>query len=876
MQPRIRSEKFIQAKIFFSYTLLVIMLAAIVFFAFTSLKQLTHSTDRLAQPNPRVDLLHKIVYSIYRAESNIRSYSLNQRDEFLNAYFNELNRINQMVDSLQLLAEGDTIIRQTIDSINIELLGKTRLLDQFIVLKKLDVNSVFYHQAMENILQATNGESRIRETTHQTIVDTLPSTHQNITQEEVVREKSNFFDKLKTFFTGKRNERPENAHLTVQMPEKFYPPVSARTDSIVTVYQDADALRREIENTMSTLFQKLYSRQENLRRAETRILLEDKRIMDRIWSLVIFLEEHEREKALSEAAMAHTNVGNTTIKIMLVLLISILILIFFSWLLFNDINKSRYYRQQLMAEKARAEELVKVKQRFMANISHEIRTPLNSIVGFSEQLLKGEQTSKTGIFVDAIHQSSKHLLEIVNDILDFSKMEAGKVSLELEPVNIEQIANDVYVALEGMAQAKQLEFVLDTASLKNKWVYADSVRIRQILFNLAGNAVKFTNQGWVKLSVLTVNVSNIENSENIVRISVEDTGIGIEPSQQEKIFEEFSQADSQSTRQFGGTGLGLTITRKLVEMMNGQFFLESIPGEGSEFRIEIPLLVVQEPHNPDAIKETILPTHFSANILLVDDDRLNRLLINSIFEPWKGLKITEAEDPQKALEILAQNSFDLIITDVQMPGMTGMEMAVNIRNASTENKSVPIIACTADITPETITAIHEAGINDYLLKPFSDADLKRKLMHWLDEKYQAAKKSKTDNEQPDRKDAMEPKEKFVYSIDGLRKFTGDNPVTLSTILKSFREDTLNNVKLLEEHLLSGNRNEIHFVVHKMSHMFELLDVDSARDALSRLGNKGVANLTNDQLTNDVKQLIEISFRLLTVLDEDWKIELINH
>jgi len=877
MQLQVKSEKYIQAKIFIGYTLLVILLAAIAYFTITSFRQLTHSADRLAEPNPRVDLLHKIVYSIYQAESNIRSYTLNQKDEFLNSYFEELTMINVMVDSLQVLAQGDSIISHTVDSINIELLNKTKLLEQFIVLKRLDVNSVIYHQAIENIFMAANGNKRVKETIHQTITDSLPEVPANISQEEVEREKNNFFDKLRNFFTGKRDGKDSDGGQTLPLQSDEIQAAAIRTDSVVTIYHDPEAFRREIENTMLTLFQDLYSRQDNLRRAETRILLEDKRVMDRIWTLVTSLEEHEREKALYEASLAHNTVRATTRKIMLVLLASVAVLIIFSWVLISDINRSRYYRQQLMAEKARAEDLVKVKQRFMANISHEIRTPLNSIVGFSRQLLKDNPASKSLIYSDAIHQSSKHLLEIVNDILDFSKMEAGKVVLQPETIDIEQIATDVYIALDEMARNKGLEFLLDTSKLQNKWVVGDALRIRQILFNLAGNAVKFTQSGWVKITLSTAK----DQDKDFICITVEDTGIGIEPSQQEKIFDEFSQADSQSTRQFGGTGLGLTITGRLVEMMEGHYYLDSTPGEGSEFRVELPLPPAQQPEKINAFTEEILPENFTASILIVDDDRLNRLLVASILEPWKEISVTETDEPSKALELLAAKKFDILITDVQMPGMTGMELAMNIRGNGSPYSNIPIIACTADITPETINAIEEAGINCYLLKPFSETDLIKKLAYFLfSEKGESTGNiiynNKTHAEINQVVVAKDQDQKQLYRIDGLLKFTGGNPVTTSSILNAFIADTLANINHLTLFLGSGNRKEIYFIAHKMSHMFELLDVADARGPFSRLGNNKVYDLTEDQLAIDVTMLIETSKKLIVEIEREQKSQPVFH
>lgn len=855
-----KEEKRLKSRVFLSYVLLVILLGSITYFTFSSFRQLTRSADLLSQPNPRIELLHAMIFSIYNAESHIRSYTLSEQESYLNEYFDELSTLNGLVDSLYLLAHNDPFFSQIIDSINIELLNKTRLLDQLMKLRRLDENSALYQQALEEIIVATEESARIRQVEHTTTTRTEPSEQQPL--EEVSREKENFFARLRGWFSGRQQEEPPLAEHNRQALQEQT--LRVHTDSIITVYHDSDALREELASTIQNLARSMMERQQQIMRAENQILRQDKEVMDNIWSLVTRLEDHERNIALQEAAHAHSTVRSTSGKIFVILSISLIILMVFSWLFVLDINRSRFYKFQLLREKNRAENLLKTKQRFMANISHEIRTPLNSIIGFSRQLEKKQAPAAMPQYLEAIRQSSDHLLHIVNDILDFSKMEAGRIELQKTTTDLEQLCREVYQTLWVAANEKQLEFTLET-QLNNPIIEGDPIRIRQILLNIAGNAVKFTPEGSVRISVSDYQ-SSAQPDISHVHFKVTDTGIGIHENGLQHIFEEFSQADELPTRKFGGTGLGLSISKKLCELMDGKIEVFSKPGEGSTFSVHIPFTVAAPQQAPALPRQQESFDTLSAHILLVEDDRLNRMLFKAIFEACPGIRLQEAAEVEEAMVLMEKEKFDLIITDIQMPGMSGIELIGKLRHQhSWASQSTPALACSADVTPETLLLCKANGIEDIIAKPVDDVLLMEKIAQLLGKnKPDIPSAAKLPADRP----AIAPiaeKQSPMFSLEGLVAFTGNNPDTIQPILEAFVQDTRQNLADLHAAMEGSDFATLQKLAHKMITMCGMLQAHELVAHLKSLDRSDLKDLAMEETRMHVSHILHLGHELMESL-----------
>jgi signal transduction histidine kinase/CheY-like chemotaxis protein len=407
--------------------------------------------------------------------------------------------------------------------------------------------------------------------------------------------------------------------------------------------------------------------------------------------------------------------------------------------IFIDITE-RKKTETAMQQKELAEAANKAKSEFLANMSHEIRTPLNGIIGFTDLLMKTNLGITQEKYMTTISQSAHSLLDIINDILDFSKIEAGKLDLYIEKYDIHELLKPVIDLILYESNQKKLNLELRIASDMPKYFWLDSVRLKQILINLLANAVKFTLKGGIKLEVSLI--QELDNSKNIIRFAVIDTGIGILEENKKKIFQAFSQEDSSTTRKFGGTGLGLTISNQLLGLMDSHLQLESIVNKGSTFYFDLKLETSNEAPESvslfntdfDAIKDVVVRTNVTTKIitvLIVEDNKVNMLLLKTIIKNLSvPTAIYQVINGQEAVEQFEKINPDIIFMDIQMPIMNGYEATEIIRNLKSGQK-VPIIAITAGTEKEEKEKCLNAGMNDYIPKPIIKGIIEDTFLKWV-------------------------------------------------------------------------------------------------------------------------------------------------
>lgn len=401
-----------------------------------------------------------------------------------------------------------------------------------------------------------------------------------------------------------------------------------------------------------------------------------------------------------------------------------------TWLLgFSvDITHQKLVEDKLIQAKDAAEASAKAKSDFLSVMSHEIRTPLNSVIGGAQLLMTENLEEEQQRHVELIQQSGEHLLNLINDILDYSKMDAGKLDLEDHEFDIHDVSRNVLEMNNVNAKKKSIDLVLNFEESVPRYRSGDIARLRQLLLNLLTNAVKFTDKGSVTLSV------SQGEAPNAVIFKVIDTGIGIPQESIGKLFSEFTQADASTTRKYGGTGLGLAICRKIVEAMNGQIGILSDYGHGSTFWFEIELEVLTAPiqkkmSHHQRINES---SHQGKplNILVAEDNATNQILIKAILKKLKH-EVTIVENGVDAVnEMKASKEYDLILMDMQMPEMDGVEATRKIRQLSTGQSDIPIIALTANASEDAKSEVLDAGMNDFLTKPVDIMALKKLLDFW--------------------------------------------------------------------------------------------------------------------------------------------------
>ena len=393
-------------------------------------------------------------------------------------------------------------------------------------------------------------------------------------------------------------------------------------------------------------------------------------------------------------------------------------------------------KQQLQMMNKRLDHALKESQRynrlkdqFVATVSHEIRTPMNGVIGMSALLSETELTPEQREYNNIINSSARALLTIINDILDFSKIKAGKLMIEEISFNIKKLLNDIVAIQFENAQKRGNELVLSIDKSVPEYIMGDPTRIRQILNNLIGNAVKFTENGIIHISLRVTDEDKLE-------LVVKDTGIGIPEDKLAHIFDKFTQADSSTTRRFGGTGLGLAITRELVECMKGSIQVRSKIGEGTLFTIVLPLLRSEESPEVQTPEQNAKETDVNASydwsnkkVLLVEDNVINQKVAYNMLN-INGLRIDIADSGKAALEKIERENYDCILMDIEMPEMDGIETTRQIRKKP-KFRNIPILAVTAHAQEGVSESYFSAGMNDYVSKPLTKQNIREKVAYWL-------------------------------------------------------------------------------------------------------------------------------------------------
>ena len=587
---------------------------------------------------------------------------------------------------------------------------------------------------------------------------------------------------------------------------EIFPPVLTDSVDSGTLEQMAQKIRKATKDALT----EEYTRSE----LEQEWTDYDRFVTDRLRAMIGSLDLNTAKYIKEHSDTVEQEASKVRLIILIFGIASAILLILAGIVIFLYVRRNKEYRQILKKARADAEELARARQQFLANMSHEIRTPMNIISGYLDQILKEPLEPGLGEQIGIVRKSSDHLLELLNNLLDLSRLQARKLDLIREEFSPNELIRDMHLWFTPAAVEKNLHFTADADPEIPSKLIGDPVRLRQILFNLISNAIKYTDNGSVSIIARPGPADPV--SHRIV-FEVTDTGAGISSDDKEKIFSEFTRG-AIAVRKSEGSGLGLNITFKLVELMEGKLEVKSTPGKGSTFIVEIPFKAVnpeEVPANPDVI---INPDRLKGlRILVADDDSYNRGLLRMILGKYQ-CRVIECSNGAEAIEVAADQDIDLVLLDMRMPGMSGPDAASELsRMFISRSKVVPIIALSAAITDEDKELLKTAGISQWLSKPFEEQKLISVILGLIPENGKVYDHiSSPEINTLLYEDTSPFRESSMLDLDALRKSCNGNQSFFKEMVTLFIENTQTGLKDAEAEINSGSMEEASAIAHRIS------------------------------------------------------------
>jgi PAS domain S-box-containing protein len=505
-----------------------------------------------------------------------------------------------------------------------------------------------------------------------------------------------------------------------------------------------------------------------------------------------------------------------------------------------------------------AEIAVKAKQQFLSNMSHEIRTPMNAIIGFTKVVLKTDLSAKQKEYLHAIKLSGDALIVLINDILDLAKVDAGKMTFEQTPFKMALSISAMLHLFETKIQEKNLQLIKEYDSNIPEVLVGDPVRLHQIILNLVSNAVKFTTKGRITVAVRMLNE---DNDKVTIEFAVSDTGIGIAEDKIKKIFENFQQASSGTSRLFGGTGLGLAIAKQLVEAQKGTIAVQSVIEVGSTFSFMLSFLKTNEPAEIDTCDENLDVEFKNIRVLVVEDIALNQLLMKTLLDDF-GFERDIAANGKIAIEKLKTDAYDVILMDLQMPEMNGFEATEYIRKEL--KLKIPIIALTADVTTVDLAKCKAVGMNDYIAKPVDERLLYSKIVG-LVKKPSVSKYDNIDESNPD--EFLNVK---CTDLDYLVQLTKSNPQLMMEMISLYLEQTPPLISAMHKGLKNKDWKLLYLAVHKLIPSFAIVGINTDFEIMAKkVQDYASAQVQSDGITELVNQIGGVCTKACSELKEEF-------
>ena len=811
----------ITLKVILGYLLLVAIAVCSVVYIYQIIEQVAGEEEPDSKARQKVYLVTNTLSLLYESEALGQLVGMPQNN--VNHFNRTLNKAHSNMDSLRVLIT-DSVQLLKIDTIDM-LLRQKRLNTRRLLETWKETNTEH--------LYTINIEKVIAE--QDTFIEQKEiKEHVVVKQDTILSQKKprGFFRRLADAFSPSREDTSIIVNTTRQIV----------TDTLVNVFNPADTIASVLKNLQDSVAGQRKLLADQLLERAANLRYNNSIVTRKINQILRDIEEEEVNASLERMQNKQKILRETSLLIAGIAIVSVVIVIIFIFMITRDISKSKYYRMQLEKAKQYAEDLLHSREKMMLTISHDIRAPLSSIIGYIDLLLRRHPDERQQYYLDNMSGSASHILSLVNDLLDFHRLESGKMEIQRVAFSVSALFNEIFTSFRPIAESKDLTFVLNLKEEGTEKLYiGDPIRIRQIVGNLLSNALKFTREGRVVM-VLTINA--LADNSALLNVLVSDSGPGIPPEEQERIFGEFTRLSA--TEKAEGFGLGLSITRKMTVLMGGNLSLKSVVGQGCDFTIELPLTVADVQVLPaaeeEAVSEPELPSFVGRDVycLLVDDDPL-QLALTEEYLRQNHVEVSSCTDPFSVVALLQKTSFDAVITDIQMPGMDGYQLLESIRNSGisgTEN--LPVIALSASVENEHDHYL-ESGFTGFLNKPFTA----RQLITLLNKLLSTELLVTSD-----------------FNFDSLTAFAGEDKEASASILKTFVEETTKSNVLLEGTLQDDDREQSAKISHKMVPLFTMLGATSLVEKL-RVIEKNATTLPVEEWKSllseviaEVKKIIE--------------------
>ena len=789
-------------KIVIGYILLVGLLIGAFTYTMQQMNLLTTPTSLRDQLDHRRHITHRIISQLYDAESigqTLRTGKLNEYYHYLKA----MKEVNASIDTLETILT-DTLQQARLDTVRTLLQNKQWNMYAVLEAMRNTPTDQIYQEQLDSLIAQ---QDSLLSTPH---IRRKVITHHN--SYTIHHKKKGFFKRLADVFAPGKEDSTQVSNV---IQEEY-------TDTLDEVYSPIDTISTMITGIQHKVFQTRQKETEMLNTRISSLRVIGSGLSQRVNQLLENIEHDEQEAArtkLMQEEEIRKEAAETMAKIAIAAFVLVLV---FSIVIARDITRNNHYRRELEKAKSYAENLLVAREKLMLTITHDIKAPAGSIIGYIDLLIRLVNDRRQQFYLSNMKSSAQHLLALVTSLLDYHRLEAGKMDLHPVAFNPHELLTDIYNSFLPLAEKKQLQLDFKEKLPETLTLEGDPFRIRQIVENLLSNALKFTAAGGITLQA--------EYHGNQFMFCVSDTGCGMTASEQERIFKEFTRLSSAQGQE--GFGLGLSITRKLVELLLGRIDIESAPGKGSTFKVSMPLPSISPKPAPGSKEPAITLPKIHLRIAIIDDDRiqmhLTEAMLHNAAEEVKGFKVETVccEQPEELIEQLKNRTFDLVFTDIQMPAMNGFELLHHLRNQNfAQAQSIPVIAITArgDMNENDFL---QKGFAGMLQKPFNQSELKKVVKNALPH---LTVSDNIPDTLPVQKETHEtsPHTDQPYNFSPLTAFSEDDPEAAKEILRTFAQETQKNMEKLQTAISNKDMEALCATAHKMLPTFLMIEAQKA-------------------------------------------------